>query len=61
MTYDPIIYGGSKSSVKGYASARSKYFDKLAKEQEKKNKDTIAFGDSTGGKAATVEKSKGFW
>ena len=62
MAYDPIIYGGSKSSVKGYASSRSKYFDELEAERKKKEKDTIAFGGSdTSSKAAKVEQSKGFW
>lgn len=62
MAYDPIIYGGSKSSVKGYSSARSKYYDELEKERKKKEKDTIAFGGSEqSGRAATVEESKGFW
>ena len=62
MAYDPIIYGGSKSSVKGYSSARSKYFDELEEERKKKEKDTIAFGGSdTNSKAAKVEQSKGFW
>ena len=62
MAYDPIIYGGSKSSVKGYASARSKYFDELEEERKKKEKDTIAFGGSDpNSKAAKVEQSKGFW
>ena len=62
MAYDPIIYGGSKSSVKGYASSRSKYFDELEEERKKKEKDTIAFGSSDpNSKAAKVEQSKGFW
>ena len=62
MAYDPIIYGGSKSSVKGYAASRSKYFDELEKERKKKEKDTIAFGGSDpNSKAAKVEQSKGFW
>ena len=62
MAYDPIIYGGSKSSVKGYASSRSKYFDELEEERKKKEKDTIAFGGSDpNSKAAKVEQSKGFW
>ena len=62
MAYDPIIYGGSKSSVKGYASSRSKYFDELEAERKKKEKDTIAFGGSdTSSKAAKVEQSRGLW
>ena len=62
MAYDPIIYGGSKSSVKGYSSARSKYFDDLEKERKKKESETIAFGGSEpNSKAAKVEQSKGFW
>lgn len=63
MAYDPIIYGGSKSSVKGYSSAREKYFDELKKEQEKQAKETIAFGDTSGSssKANTVEQSKNFF
>lgn len=62
MAYDPIIYGGSKSSVKGYASSRSKYYDDLEEERKKKEKDTIAFGGSDpNSKAAKVEESKGFW
>ena len=61
MAYDPIIYGGSKSSVKGYASSRSKYYDELEEERKKKEKDTIAFGGSDpNSKAAKVEQSKGF-
>lgn len=60
MAYDPIIYGGSKSSVKGYSSARAKYFEELKKEQEKAAKDQIAFG-SGDSRTNAVEKSKSLW
>jgi len=58
MAYDPIIYGGSKSSVKGYASSRSKYFDELEKERKKKEEDPI-FNSSN--RADIVKENKGLF
>lgn len=61
MAYDPIIYGGSKSSVKGYASDRRKYFEDLEEERKKPQDDTVVFGGGSDGKADAVSQNKSFW